>query len=112
MNTNNDEQGEKNIQEVVAWMVKEKGIPEDERATEEERVRELLETKTRSEILRALPTEQLRELNELLDDEDFDEEKLDEIVESAGLKLEDLAEQALKELEAEYLGETEAEEEE
>ena len=104
MNTNNDNGGEKDIQELVAWMVKEKGISEEERKIEEGKLREELEVKVQQAIIHELPVESLKEMNELLDREDFSEEEFDDIIE--------VAKKVLDEFAKEYLGETEEAEEE
>ncbi|MBQ7802820.1 hypothetical protein IJ380_03130 [Candidatus Saccharibacteria bacterium] len=112
MNTNNDNGGEKDIQELVAWMVKEKGISEEERKIEEGKLREELEVKVQQAIIHELPVESLKEMNELLDREDFSEEEFDDIIEKSGIKTDEVAKKVLDEFAKEYLGETEEAEEE
>lgn len=103
MNTNNE--GESKIRKVIHQMVLRKGVAETEREAEEGRVYDIVEAKIRDRIIRALPLEKLEELNRLLDDENFPEEKFDEIIESANLDLGEIAKQSLTEFLNEYLKE-------
>lgn len=88
----------------VEEMVKRKGIPEAERADEERRILGLLEEMVQDEIVAALPEEKLDELNQLLDSEDFSEEKLEAILQASEMTPEEAAKKVLEEFYREYLG--------
>ena len=88
----------------VEEMVKRKGIPEAERADEERRILGLLEEMVQDEIVAALPEEKLDELNQLLESEDFSEEKLEAILQASEMTPEEAAKKVLEEFYREYLG--------
>ena len=77
---------------------------------------EILDKKLIEELLAALPTEALKEMNELAEKDELTEEKIDEIVERAGVKKESIAKKVWQEFAAEKRGElpgeAESEEEE
>ena len=87
-------------------------ISEEERKIEEGKLREELEVKVQQAIIHELPVESLKEMNELLDREDFSEEEFDDIIEKSGIKTDEVAKKVLDEFAKEYLGETEEAEEE
>ena len=88
----------------VEEMVKRKGIPEVEKEAEEKRLLGLLEEMVQDEIVAALPEEKLDELNQLLDSEDFSEEKLEAILQASEMTPEEAAKKVLEEFYREYLG--------
>ena len=110
MNTNNEgtEGGDKAgeiLRRVFVKMVEEKGVPEGEREGEVERLVELYETKVRHEVLGALSLDKLKEVEALLDKEEFGEGELEEIIKGAGVKFESVADKVIREIRKDYLGE-------
>ena len=92
------------VQRLVREMVERKGVPEASRADEERRILGLLEEMVQDEVVAALPPEKLEELNDLLDGEDFSEERLEEILSSSKMSPEAAAKKVLEEFYREYLG--------
>ncbi|MBQ6130541.1 hypothetical protein IJI72_02545 [Candidatus Saccharibacteria bacterium] len=92
------------VKRLVREMVERKGIPEVEKEAEEKRILGLLEEMVQDEIVAALPTEALEELNDLLDGEDFSEERLEEILSQSQVTPEEAAKKVLEEFYREYLG--------
>lgn len=92
------------VRRLVHEMVERKGIPEATRAEEERRILGLLEEMVQDEIVAALTPEKLEELNDLLDDEDFSEERLEEILSQSQITPEAAAKKVLEEFYREYLG--------
>lgn len=99
-----NEGGEGEVKRLVREMVERKGIPEASREEEEKRILGLLEEMVQDEIVSALPPEKLEELNQLLDDEDCSEERLEEIFRASRMTPEEAARKVLEEFYREYLG--------
>ncbi len=72
---------------------------------------EKLDQRLIDELLAALSTEQLKELSELAEKDELTEEKIDEIVERAGIKKESIAKKVWGEFIAEKRGELPGEDE-
>ena len=72
---------------------------------------EKLDQRLIDELLAALSTEQLKELSELAEKDELTEEKIDEIVERAGIKKESIAKKVWGEFMAEKRGELPGEDE-
>ncbi|MBQ3430971.1 hypothetical protein IJG20_02650 [Candidatus Saccharibacteria bacterium] len=92
------------VREAVFDLVKEKGVPEEEREQEIERIEKEIDKKMTDEILSALPTESLEELKAVLAKDDFSPEEFEEVVNKSGIKLESVAQKVLREVRNEYLG--------
>ncbi len=77
---------------------------------------EILDGRLIEELLASLPTEALKEMSELAEKDELTEEKIDEIIERAGVKKESIAKKVWEEFTAEKRGElpgeAESEEEE
>ena len=77
---------------------------------------EILDNRLIEELIASLPTEALKEMSELAEKEELTEEKIDEIIEKAGVKKESIAKKVWREFMAEKRGEApeemESEEEE
>lgn len=112
MKINNNKSDEEAVTQVIYSLVEEKGIPEDEREVEKVRIGRIIEERMMDEILSALPTDKLEELRDLIKNDNFPEEKFDEIIENSGVKLESVAKKVLEEFREEYIGPIDESEEE
>ena len=78
--------------------------------------REILDEKIVEELIASLPTKALKEMSELSEKDELTEDKIDEIIEKAGVKKESVAkkvwEEFMAEKRGEMPGENESEEEE
>ena len=104
MKINNDSQGEQKTLEAIEAMARRKGVGGSEIGKEVQRIYELLQERMLDEVLAALPTERLKELENELQEEEFSEEMFEKIVMEANIKPESVAGKVLKEFRKEYLG--------
>ncbi|MBR3257319.1 hypothetical protein IKG02_03500 [Candidatus Saccharibacteria bacterium] len=92
------------ISQAIEKMIDEKGVPLEEKQAEKERIERLLDERIIEEILHALPSDKLKEMKAVFDDENYTDDKVIEVIESSGVKLESVAGKVFEDFREEYIG--------
>lgn len=110
---NKIDEGKDKLQGFVRDLVKRNKIPEDQREAEEKRLEEVITEKIMEETLAALPEEDLDEIEKELEDKgELSVEKWNSMMFVEGIRPESIISKVFREVEREYLGTENVEEEE
>ena len=98
------EEGQGKIREFVRGLIERNKVADEEKQAEQERLEQLVVDKVFDEMLGALSEEDLREVEQSVEDESLNIEKLNAMMFVEGIRPESITQKVFRDVEREYLG--------